>query len=377
MTEPPAGTADAQSGPILDLDRLRLQARQHLPREIFDYLDGGAGRERTLRANRKDLDSITLLPRVMRDVSCPDLSVRLLGKRVPVPIGFSPTALHRLAHPEAEVASARAAYAAQVPLTLSAMSSVAMEEVASRSGHDNLWLQTYLFKDRSVTSDLIARAEAAGCRAIVITVGCPVMGYRDRNLRNQFELPPWASPAHFSRGQEVDHNNPLSSFHGAEIDPAATWKNIGELRSKTKLPLLVKGVMNPVDVEPALDSGATGVIVSNHGGRQLDTTASTISALPGVAAALKERGALLVDGGFRRGTDVLKALALGADTVLLGRPLLWALAVGGEAGVTTAIHRLTTELKISMQLIGCATIPDLQQNAKTLLQTPSPALSRL
>jgi isopentenyl diphosphate isomerase/L-lactate dehydrogenase-like FMN-dependent dehydrogenase len=369
MTEQLADTADSGCEPILDLDRLRSQARRHLPREIFDYLDGGAGREKTCRANQRDLDAITLLPLVMRDVSCPDLGTLLLGRRIPVPVGFSPTALHRLVHPEGEIASARAARAAQVPLTVSAMSSVAIEEVAERSGHDNLWFQTYLFKDPSVAPDLVARAEAAGCRAVVVTVGCPVMGYRDRNLRNRFVLPSWVSPAHFLRSRDVDHNNPIGSFHGAEIDPAATWRDIDRLRGKTKLPLLVKGVMNPADVEPALDAGAAGLIVSNHGGRQLDTTASTISALPGVAAALKGRGTLLVDSGFRRGTDVLKALALGADAVLLGRPLLWALAVGGAAGVAAAIDRLGAELRISMQLIGCADVSALRQNARTVLRT--------
>jgi isopentenyl diphosphate isomerase/L-lactate dehydrogenase-like FMN-dependent dehydrogenase len=370
MNEQFAGTKDEGLEPILNLDRLRSQARRRLPREIFDYLDGGAGREVTQRANQRDLDSIALLPLVMRDVSSPDLGTRLLARPMPVPIGFSPTALHRLVHPEGEVASARAARAAQVPMTVSAMSSVAIEEVAERSGHDHLWLQTYLFKDRAIAPVLISRAEAAGCEAIVVTVGCPVMGYRDRNLRNRFVLPPGVSPAHFQRVGEVDHNNPLHSFSGAEIDPAATWKDIDRLRAGTRLPILVKGLMNPADVEPALDSGAAGVIVSNHGGRQLDTTASTIAALARISAALNGRGALLVDSGFRRGTDLLKALALGADAVLLGRPLLWALAVGGADAVAAAIDRLAAELRTSMQLAGCATLADLRRNAGTIIRIP-------
>jgi len=366
----PAGKDEGRE-PVLNLDRLRTQARQCLPREVFDYVDGGAGREVTQRANRRDLDSVTLLPLVMRDVSSPDFSTNLLGKRIPVPLGFSPTALHRLVHPEGEVASARAARAMRVPMTVSAMSSVAIEEIAERSGHDNLWLQTYLFKDRSVAPALISRAEAAGCKAIVVTVGCPVMGYRDRNLRNRFLLPEGVSPAHFNQVEVIDHNNPLASFSGAEIDPAATWKDIDRLRSGTALPILVKGVVNPADVEPALDAGAAGIIVSNHGGRQLDSTASTIRALPAVASAMDNRGALLVDSGFRRGTDVLKALAVGADAVLLGRPLLWALAVGGAEKVAAALDRLATELRVSMQLAGCATIGDLRRNAATILRIPS------
>jgi isopentenyl diphosphate isomerase/L-lactate dehydrogenase-like FMN-dependent dehydrogenase len=368
MADPRPEPEGDRSEILLDLDRLRARARQTLPSAIFDYVDGGAGRERTLRANRRDFDSLELLPLVMRDVSNPDPGARLLGKRLPLPLGFSPTALHRLVHPEGEVASARAAQAARLPLTVSAMSSVAIEDVAGQSAHDNLWFQTYLFKDPAVAPELVARAEAAGCTALVVTVGCPVMGYRDRNLRNRFELPPSVAPAHFRRNDKVDHNNPLGSLDGAEIDPAATWKDIETLRGKTRLPVLVKGVMNPADVAPALDTGIAGLIVSNHGGRQLDTTISTISALPGIASALDGRGALLVDSGFRRGTDLLKALALGADAVLLGRPLLWALAVGGTAGVAAAIDRLGTELRIAMQLAGCPTIASLRDNAGAILR---------
>lgn len=337
-----------------------------MPRAIFDYLDGGAGNEATVRANRRDLEACELLPLVMRDVSKPDLGTRLLGRNLPFPLGFSPTALHRLVHPEGEVASARGVHAAGLPLSISSMSSVAIEDVAAGSGHDNLWFQTYMFKDPAVAPALIARAEAAGCKAVMITVGCPVMGTRDRNLRNRFELPPSVTPAHFERTATQDHNNPIASFHGADIDAAATWKDIASLAGRTRLPLLVKGIMNPADVVPALDAGAAGLVVSNHGGRQLDTTASTISALPRIAASLDGRAALLVDSGFRRGTDVLKALALGADAVLIGRPLLWALAVGGAAGITEAVGRIGAELRVAMQLAGCPTLASLRQNAGTL-----------
>lgn len=371
MTGRSPGAGDEARAPVLDLDSLRARARECLPREIFDYLDGGAGREVTQRANERDLDSVGLLPLVMRDVSSPDFGTSLLGNTLAVPLGFSPTALHRLVHPEGEVASARAARAMRVPMTVSAMSSIAIEEIAERSGHDNLWLQTYLFRDRGVAPALASRAEAAGCKALVVTVGCPVMGYRDRNLRNRFALPEGVGAAHFDRVAHIDHNNPLGAFAGAEIDAAATWKDIARLRSATALPLLIKGVMNPADVEPALDAGAAGIIVSNHGGRQLDTTISTITALASVAAALDGRGALLVDSGFRRGTDVLKALALGADAVLLGRPLLWALAIGGADAVAAALDRLAAELRIAMQLAGCATVADLRRDAAAILRFPA------
>jgi isopentenyl diphosphate isomerase/L-lactate dehydrogenase-like FMN-dependent dehydrogenase len=355
---------------ILDLAGLREQARRVLPDAIFDYLDGGAGDEATVRANRGDFGACELLPLVMRDVSRPDLSTRLLGRDLPLPLGFSPTALHRLVHPDGEVASARGAHAAGLPLSISAMSSMAIEDVAGLSGHDNLWFQTYLFKDPAVAPALVARAEAAGCKAVMITAGCPVMGLRDRNLRNRFELPPTVAPAHFARMDHRDHNNPITSFHGAEIDPAAAWKDIASLAARTRLPVLVKGIMNPADVAPALDAGVAGLVVSNHGGRQLDTSASTISALPAIAAVVDGRVALLVDSGFRRGTDVLKALAFGADAVLLGRPLLWALAIAGASGVSEAIERIGTELRVAMQLAGCPTIASLRQNAGTIFARP-------
>jgi 4-hydroxymandelate oxidase len=182
-------------------------------------------------------------------------------------------------------------------------------------------------------------------------------------------LPHYAdvSAAHFERAAQVDHNNPISSFANAEIDPAATWKDIGKLCSDVGLPVLVKGIMNVADIEPALDAGVSGIIVSNHGGRQLDTTASTISVLPRISNALNSRVPLMVDSGFRRGTDVLKALALGADAVLLGRPLLWALAVGGTQGVIEAVSRLTDELRTAMQLIGCSNVADLRSNCSNVI----------
>jgi len=366
-TQAPSEAEGGGPEAVLDLARLRRQARRVLPRDIFDYLDGGAGHESTVRSNRRDFEACKLLPLVMRDVSAPDLATRLFGRDLPLPLGFSPTALHRLVHPEGEAASARGARSAGLPLTISAMSSVAIEDVAAGSGHQNLWFQTYLFKDPAVAPALVARAEAAGCKAVMVTAGCPVMGTRDRNLRNRFELPDSVGPAHFERRAVQDHNNPIASFHGAEIDPAATWKDVAALAARTRLPVLVKGIMNPADVAPALDCGAAGLVVSNHGGRQLDTSASTLSVLPAIAAKVDGRAALLVDSGFRRGTDVLKALALGADAILLGRPLLWALAIGGAAGVAEAIERIGSELRVAMQLAGCPTLASLRENAGTLL----------
>lgn len=352
---------------ILNLDQVRLLAKQRLPRDVFDYLDGGAGREVTQARNEQDIDAISLCPLVMRDVSKVDISTTVLDVKLRIPIAISPMALHRLVHPHGEIATAAAARQLQIPFTVSAMSSLAIEEIANGSGHANLWFQTYLYRDRALARDLAKRAKAAGCRAIVITVGCPTMGYRDRNLANRFTLPADVSAAHFERTSQVDHNNPIGSFPGAKIDDSATWKDIGDFCKEVGLPVIVKGIMNVADVEPAIDAGVSAIIVSNHGGRQLDTTVSTISVLSAISKALNFRVPLMVDSGFRRGTDVLKALAFGADAVLIGRPLLWALAVGGVQGVVDAISRLEEELRVAMQLIGCADIADLRRNCSKVI----------
>lgn len=347
---------------IFNLDQVRLLAKQRLPGDIFDYLDGGAGREITQAVNAQHLDEVLLRPLVMRDVSQIDISTTIFDIGLPVPIGISPMALHCLVHPQGETASATAASRLQIPLTVGAMSSVAIEEVAALSGHENLWFQTYLYKDHTLAPHLTMRAKAAGCRAIVVTAGCPVMGYRDRNLANRFALPLHVSAAHFARGKEIDHNNPIGSFPGAEVDDSATWKDFGQFCQGAGLPVIVKGIMNEEDVEPAIDAGVSAIIVSNHGGRQLDTSMSTIRALPAISKAVRGRVPVMIDSGFRRGTDIVKALALGADMVLVGRPLLWALAVGGVEGVVRTIERLEDEVRVAMKLIGCPSIADLREN---------------
>ncbi|MGW5052674.1 alpha-hydroxy acid oxidase [Actinokineospora sp. NPDC004072] len=348
------------------LDDFRAAARGRLPQDVFDYIDGGACDEITLAANRRDFDAIALSPLCLRDVREVDLTTAVLGQTCPLPLGISPTALHRLVADEGEVATARAAAQLRVPMVVSAMSSVALAEVAEH--HTRLWLQTYLFEDRGVTLDLVRRAEEAGYRAVVLTVGCPVAGKRDKNIRNRFTLPPGVSAANFAQRNRVDHNNPIHSFDGAALDPSATWPDVERLRAATDLPVVLKGIVNPRDVGPALDVGASALVVSNHGGRQLDTTVSAIRALPEVAAAAAGRLPLLVDSGFRRGTDVLKALALGADAVLLGRPVLWALAAGGAPAVVDALTLLADELRTAMRLVGCASIADLRREAAGILR---------
>jgi (S)-2-hydroxy-acid oxidase/4-hydroxymandelate oxidase len=353
---------------LVSLDDYRTLARNSLPPEVFSYIDSGAGDEITCRMNRRDLRGISLLPVCLRNVSAPKLAIDMLGRTFRFPIGFSPTAFHRLVHPDGEVATARAAKTLNIPMIVSAMSSITLEEIAAQSGNSDLWLQTYIFRDRQLTRQLIERAERVGFKAIVVTLGCPVPGRRDRTVRSRFCLPADVSAANFGSSSRVDFNNPIHSVAGAELDPSLTWRDIDWLRSITALPIVAKGLMNPHDVRFALEVQLSGIMISNHGGRQLDTTASTISVLPEIAKAVAGRLQLFVDSGFRRGTDVLKALALGADGVFLGRPVMWALAVGGETGVTDAVTLVAEELRVAIQLLGCPDIGAARRDAPYLFR---------
>jgi len=352
----------------LSFGDLRTRARQTLSQAIFDYIDSAAGEERTAKLNESDLAAIQFRPLCLRDVCSPKLAMSLFGDEFDAPLGFSPTAFHKLVHPDGEAATARAACELKIPMIVSSMSSVSLEDVAYASKNATLWLQTYPFSDRVVTKDLISRAKDANYKAIVLTIACPVAGIRDRNIRNRFTLPQGVTAANFRRNETTVYNNPIHSFQGAEVDPRATWRDVEWLRGETDLPILLKGLMNPADVMPAIQSGAAGIVVSNHGGRQLDGTESTIAALHDIVSAVEGRLPVLIDSGFRRGVDVAKALALGADAVFLGRPIIWALAAGGTQVVIAAIKSLVEELKVTMQLLGCNSLADLRRNASCLLR---------
>ncbi|MEM7668593.1 MAG: alpha-hydroxy acid oxidase [Pseudomonadota bacterium] len=349
------------------LEDYRLAAEAVLDKTIYDYIEGGAGDEITSRSNLTDLARLRLKPFAMRGASDIDTRWHWRGRSFTVPIGISPTALHCMVTEEGEAATARAAAALGIPFIVSSMSSVDIDRIAQQHGASGLWLQTYLFRDRGVTRELVSRAEALGFEAVILTVGCPVPGLRDRNLRNRFRLPEHIGPAHFRRGRSGDANNPIHEFQNAEIDAAATWEDVAWLRQLTRLPLVAKGLLNTCDVAPAVDCGLEGVIVSNHGGRQLDTSVSSIAALPAIFEEVDGRVPVFVDGGFRRGSDVLKALALGADAVFLGRPVLWALAARGEAGLTAMVQCLSREFVNAMQLAGCRDIATLRGQSERLL----------
>jgi 4-hydroxymandelate oxidase len=344
------------------VEELETAARERLPTAVYDYYAGGAGEEATLRANRAAFSRFALRPRVLVDVAAVDTAVELLGERVALPVLLAPTAFQRLAHPEGEQATARAAGAAGTVYVASTLSTTSIEETAA-AATGPLWFQLYVFRDRAISEALIRRAEAVGCTALCLTVTVPVQGRRARDTRNAFALPDGLELANFTglpqsllpRGA----GSGLEAFIGREFDPSLTWEALEWIRSVSSLPLLVKGVVTPEDARLAVDRGADGIIVSNHGGRQLDGAEPTVLALPRVAAAVDGRVPVLMDGGVRRGTDVVKALALGARAVLIGRPYLWGLAVGGETGVVRVLETLRAEVENTLALLGCPRAGDV------------------
>ena len=367
MTEKPALPLQRHALPpgiasLADHERL---ARQQLDDNAWAYFSGGAADEITLAANRSAWDQITLQPRVLRALAGGHTRTELLGRTLAHPILLAPIAFQRMAHPDGERASAFAAAALGAGMVLSTQSSTPVEAVAQAMQGDPasgpLWFQLYLQHDRGFTRALVQRAEAAGCEALVLTVDAPTSGVRDRERRAQFRLPAGISAVHLA-GLAPPPARALAPGQSALFDGllqhAPTWDDVAWLQSTTRLPVLLKGVLHPDDARQAAALGVAGLIVSNHGGRTLDTAPATAHALPRIAHAVQGALPLLVDGGIRRGTDVLKALALGARAVLLGRPAVYGLAHAGAAGVAHVLRLLRDELEIAMALTGCATLAD-------------------
>jgi 4-hydroxymandelate oxidase len=333
---------------------------------VWDYYSSGADDEVTLRENRAAFERISLNYRVLVDVRNRRLERTVLGQKLSIPVIVAPTAFHGLAHPEGELATARAAEAVGTIMTLSTLSNTSVEAVA-RSTRAPLWFQLYVYKDRGATRALVDRVEAAGCRALVLTVDAPVLGRRERDMRNQFRLPDGLRVENLhARGfgdlPSAGSESGLAAYFATLLDSGLTWPDIEWLRSITKLPVIVKGIVRADDAMRAVDHGAAAVVVSNHGGRQLDTAPATIDVLEGIVSTVAGRAEVLLDGGVRRGTDVLKALALGARAVLLGRPVLWGLAVGGEAGVREVFEILRDEIDRSLALLGCSDVADVSRD---------------
>ena len=325
-------------------------ARAHMEPANWDFYAGGSDDEITLRANRTAFERIRLRPRVLVDVNVCDVRTTVLGTPVSMPILIAPTAYHGLAHPEAECATAQAAGEAGTLMIASTVSNRSMEEiVAAASGP--FWFQLYTHEGYQVSAELVKRAQAAGYRAIVLTVDLPRVGRREKDIRNNFRLPPHLLEGNFTVNTDI-----------SEKASILTWDVLPWLRNITTLPILLKGVLTAEDAKQAVEYGVEGIIVSNHGGRQLDTALASIEALPEVVEAVAERCEVYMDGGVRRGTDVLKALALGARAVLVGRPILWGLAVNGAAGARHAMELLRNELEMAMVLSGRPTIASIDRS---------------
>ena len=336
----------------INLNDYETLAQTRMDPSAWDFYQGGSDDEVTLRANRTAFERIRLRPRMLVDVSNLDLSTTVLGTPVSMPVIVAPTAYHCLAHPDGECATAQGAGMARTLMTASTFSTRSLEEIA-KVATGPLWFQLYTYRTPELSEMVVRRAEAAGYRAIVLTADLPRLGNRERDIRNNFTLPPHLQLANFA-GIDLDDY--------IAVPYNLTWDSLDWLRTITSLPILVKGILTAEDAQIALDRGVSGIIVSNHGGRQLDTTLTGIEALHEIVEAVAGRCEVYVDGGIRRGTDVLKALALGARAVLVGRPVLWGLAVNGAEGVRHVLELLRAEFELTMALSGRPTLESIDRS---------------
>lgn len=337
---------ESKHEPLLSLFDFEAEARLRIPHAVWERISGGAADEITLRWNREGYDHIRLKPRILVDVSKLDTRVTLFGQELPFPILLAPTGGQGFIQPQGDLAAARGAAAANALYVISSSASMKVEDVA-KSTKGPVWFQLYVQKDRGFTRDLVQRAEGSGCRALCVTVDSPTFGARNREDRAKNELP----------------ERELPNLKGKDyLDPSLTWKDIDWLRSFASVPVLLKGVLNPDDVAIAVKAGVSGIMVSNHGARNLDTAPATIDALPLVVEKVAGRVPVLVDGGIRRGTDIVKALGLGASAVLIGRPYLWGLGISGAQGVTRVVEILRKEFELAMALTGRPTIASIDRS---------------
>lgn len=344
---------------LLNLHDFEEAARPRLPPLAWHYTAGGSEDGTTLRANRSASAQWRLLPRVLRGVESVSAATELLGHHLTLPLLLAPTGRHGLAHEDGERATARAAAAAGVIYVMSSVTTVPLEEIAAECG--TWWLQLYVYRDRERTREQVLRAAAAGASALVLTVDAQVRGRREAEERAARTLAPPPGPGSASDGA-AQVRSPLARELASLFDPTLAWADIAWLTSLAGLPVLVKGIVHPADALQAMAHGAQAILVSNHGGRQLDGTVAGLDALPAVVAAVQGRVPVLVDGGVRRGTDILIALALGAQAVLIGRPVHWGLAAGGEAGVRRVLALLQAELERGLWLCGLANVREVTRD---------------
>jgi L-lactate dehydrogenase (cytochrome) len=365
------------------IEDLRTLARRRVPKAFFDYADGGSYSESTLRANRADLEAIRLRQRVMVDVSQRSLETRILGETAAAPIILAPVGLTGMQHGDGEILAAQAAEAAGIPYTLSTMSICSIEDVAAATAKP-FWFQLYVIRDRGFTRDILARAQAARCSALVLTVDLQVLGQRHRDIKNGMTVPPeirlnniidmatkpaWALS--ILRGKRktfgnlaghvkgMDDVTSLAEWTNSQFDPALNWNDVAFIKSHWPGKLIIKGILDVEDARIAVGLGADALVVSNHGGRQLDGASSSIQALPKIADAVGTQIEIMMDGGIRTGADIMRALALGARSCMIGRAYAWGLGAGGKAGVAKTIDILKKELDITMALCGVSRTADI------------------
>ncbi|KAL5977183.1 Lactoylglutathione lyase [Asimina triloba] len=380
---------------ITNVSQYQPLAKERLPKMVYDYYASGAEDQWTLQENELAFRRILFRPRILIDVTRIDMNTTVLGYKISMPIMVAPTAMQKMAHPEGEYATARAASAAGTIMTLSSWSTSSVEEVAS-TGPGIRFFQLYVYKDRNVVAQLVRRAERAGFKAIALTVDTPRLGRREADIRNRFTLPPHLTLKNFEGldlgKMDKSNDSGLASYVAGQIDQSLSWKvcmvenqfifldvaqDVKWLQTITSMPILVKGVLTAEDTRIAIQTGAAGIIVSNHGARQLDYSPATVSALEEVVRAAQGRVPVFVDGGIRRGTDVFKALALGASGIFIGRPVVFSLAVDGEAGVRKVLQMLRDEFELTMALNGCTSLKEITRShivTETDLLRPTPRL---
>jgi L-lactate dehydrogenase (cytochrome) len=379
----------------LNIDDLRRLARRRLPRAVFDYVDGGADEEVSLRENRAGFQSWRFVPRSLRDVSAVSTEAELFGHRIALPLALCPTGYTRMMHPDGELAVARAAASHRVPYALSTVGTSSVEELAT-SGHDDLWFQLYVLRDRGQCRALLERAAASGFRVLDVAIDTAVSGRRERDVRNGLTIPPtlslraladiavhvsyWSSMlgAPALRFASVDDlsgvgSDTVTAANMANLfDPSLDWDDLAEVRGWWHGPMLLKGPVSPEDARRAVSIGIDGIHLSNHGGRQLDRSLPTADMIAPLRQALGADAVIVVDSGIRHGADIATALALGADAAAIGRPYLYGLAAGGERGVSRALTVLSEQFRRTMQLMGVASVAELRQGGSALLRRRGP-----
>lgn len=365
-----ASLAGRKTALPLAIEEVERKARENMTPQAYDYVAGGAGSESTMRANLRAFERWRLVPRMLRDVAERDLGVELLGQRLSAPILLAPVGVQRIIHPEAELASARAAAEVGIPFVLSTAGSRSIEQVAEAGGNAPRWFQLYWSRDSEMTASMVARAERAGYSAIVLTLDTQMLGWRERDLAHGY-LPflhaeglanYFCDPVFRSHLAEPPEKNPRAAVqYWATIfaNLSLAWSDLAFLRKCTRLPILLKGVLDTGDARKAVQAGVDGIIVSNHGGRQVDGAVAALDALPAIVATVKGRVPVLFDSGVRRGADALKALALGARAVLLGRPYLWGLAAGGQEGVREVLANFLADFDLAVALCGFDSVANI------------------